>query len=135
MCWHIQCNRQRRLALHGETVPMSDDTSDNVKKLPVRFKQPTPNDRALLHEWEVHRREGNNCDHHNGFIVDSKLATVECARCHALLNPMWALEQLCRRDHTFHVNAKRYHEEMQRLAERSRTMCEHCGKMTRISHR
>lgn len=114
---------------------MTDETPDNVKQLPVRFKRPAPEERALLHGWEVHRREGANCDHRSGFIVDSKLATVECAKCHALLNPMWALEQLCQRDHQFHANSKRYHEEMQRLAERSRTKCEWCDKMTRISHR
>lgn len=115
---------------------MTDDTPDNVKKLPVQFKKPAPNERSLLHGWEVVRRGDSNCNHYNaGFIVDSKLATVECARCHALLNPMWALEQLCVRDHQFHENSQRYHAEMQRLAERSRTKCEWCGKLTRISHR
>jgi hypothetical protein len=34
----------------------------------------------------------------------------------------------------WHESFKRYQAEMRRLSERSRTKCQHCGQMTRISH-
>ena len=43
--------------------------------------------------------------------------------------------QLAQRDHRFHKAHHRYHEQMMRLDERSRTKCRYCGKMTPISWR
>jgi uncharacterized protein YeaO (DUF488 family) len=45
------------------------------------------------------------------------------------------LRKLAHRETDFHQLAERYHDEMRRLSERSRTRCMHCGKMTRISDR
>lgn len=113
-------------------MEISDD--DNVKKLPVRFKNPLPEDRTLLHPWEV--QKGGGCCHFMApYIVDEKLAEVECGRCGAKLNPMWVLSQLAIHDRRYEEGQKRYQEEMKRLSERERTKCESCGKMTRISRR
>jgi ribosomal protein S27AE len=111
-----------------------DDDDANVKRLPVRFKHPMPDDRSVVRPHEVGRYDA--CDHWRVvYIVDEKKNTVECGKCGADLNPIWALGQLASRDSLFHETAKRYQEEMRRLDERERTKCENCGKMTRISRR
>lgn len=108
------------------------DDGDNVTKLPVRFKNPMPEERTLVRPWEVQRY--GECMH-DKFIVDDKKQEVECGKCGEKLNPMWVLAQLCSKDMRIHEAAKRYKEEMARLAERERTKCHHCGQMTRISRR
>ncbi|WP_232341271.1 hypothetical protein [Burkholderia pseudomallei] len=58
---------------------------------------------------------------------------VTCADCKEKLNPMWVLKQLSQAEHRYHELHARYHDELKRLSERSRTKCQHCGEMTRIS--
>lgn len=112
---------------------MSDETS-NVTQLPVRFKQPLPDDRVVVRPWEVGKRE--ECRHLNcQYIISEELAEVECGRCGAKLNPMWVLGQLAHSDRRMHEAAERYRDEIKRLNERSRTKCQHCGQMTGISRR
>ncbi|MBO4120269.1 hypothetical protein J5T34_05885 [Cupriavidus gilardii] len=79
---------------------------------------------------EVHYRPG--CQHRAGFTIDEKLDAVECTACGERLNPMWVLQQLARAETRWHNHAAQYQDEMKRLAERSRTKCEHCGQLTRI---
>lgn len=109
---------------------MADD--DKVTRLPIRFKDAVPPERTLVFPYEVGK--GSVCLHEK-FIVDKEKAEVECGGCGEKLNPMWVLVQLCGRDRRFHEGHRRYHEEMKRLSERSRTKCHHCGQMTRISGR
>lgn len=107
---------------------------DNIKKLPVKFKNPLPEDRTVLQPWEV--MKGGGCGHvYVQYIVDEKLAEVECGKCGAKLNPMWVLTRLANEDRRYEEGQKRYQEEMKRLSERSRTKCHNCGKMTEISRR
>lgn len=107
----------------------SDD--DNVKKLPVKFKTPIPPERSLV---EV---QLGKCTHRSMFgaayAVDESLAEVECSLCAAKLNPMWVLAQLASDDRRYFEAHQRYHDEMKRLKERSRTKCNSCGVMTLIS--
>jgi hypothetical protein len=70
---------------------------------------------------------------HKRYIVDDKAAEVTCVDCKEKLNPMWVLQQLCNAEHRYHELHARYHDELKRLGERSRTKCQHCGEMTRIS--
>lgn len=107
-------------------------SEDNVTRLPVRYKSHVPEERTLVRPHEVQRYGG--CAH-NKFIVDDKKLEVECGECGERLNPMWVLTQLASRDMRMHEAARRYKDEMKRLDERSRTKCDHCGKMTRISRR
>lgn len=116
------------------TTPGDDKGGDNVAKLPVRFKNPLPEARTLVRPWEVPKP--GVCQHlFAQYIVDEGLAEVECGDCGAKLNPMWVLCRLATEDRRYHEAAKRYHEEMKRLRERTRTKCEHCGRMTCISRR
>jgi hypothetical protein len=109
---------------------VADDT--NITKLPVRFKPQVPSDKTLVRPWEVGLT--GRCIHQQ-FIVDPEKAEVECATCKEKLSPMWVLSYLCTKDTQMHEAAKRYKDEMQRLADRSKTKCRHCGKMTDISRR
>lgn len=109
---------------------MADD--DNVKRLPVRFKHPMPDDRSLVRPYEVGKH--TKCSHAH-FIVDDAKAEVECGACGERLNPVWVLAQLCSADSRFHQARARYVDETKRLNERTRTKCDHCGQMTSISRR
>ncbi len=112
-------------------------TDDGVTKLPVRFKSPKPEDRTLFVAHEV--GQDNACTHSPlfgcSYVVDDKLAEVECGRCGAKLSPMWVLTALAHDDRRMAEGRKRYREEQARYEERSRTKCEHCRQMTRISRR
>ncbi len=109
------------------------DDTDNVRKLPIKFKGPLPDERTLLLPYEVGK---SKCLHYPGrFIIDTSLAEVTCGDCNEKLNPMWVLGQLAGRDRKFAEAHDTYHEQMKRLDERTRTKCENCGKMTRISRK
>lgn len=119
---------------------MNDDEPNlgaDVERLPVKFKEPTPSERVVVRRFEVHR--GLECLHSPlmgaSYIVDEKLAEVECGKCGAKLNPMWVLGQIATQDRRFQESQARYQDEQRRLAERSRTKCQHCQRMTRISRR
>lgn len=105
------------------------DDDDKVKRLPVSFKTPLPPERTLFLPWEV---KAEQCVH-RAFVIDHEKSEVECKDCKAKLNPMWVLQKLAARDHRFQEAHVRYNEEMKRLDERTRTKCQHCGKLTRIS--
>ena len=46
---------------------------------------------------------------------------------------MFVLESLMHQESRWMRTREAYQEEMKRLDERSRTKCQHCGQMTRIS--
>lgn len=96
-----------------------------VLTLPVKLRDNNI-ERVLT---EVHNYQ---CQHRR-FEINAKLAKVKCADCKEQLDPMFALIQLVRAETRYHELHARYQDEMQRLAERSRTKCQHCGQMTRIS--
>lgn len=110
-----------------------DDTT--VTRLPVRFREPPPTDRVLLGPYEIPLGD-STCSHtFVQYMVDPSLAEVVCGKCKARLNPMWVLEQLARADRRHAESQKAAREAQKRLDERSRTKCQHCNKMTRISRR
>lgn len=111
---------------------MSDDS--NITKLPVRYRQPPEDGRTLLGKYDPPHHP--TCNHLMvEYWVDPAEAEVTCGRCKTKLNPMWVLGQLATDDRRFAENQKAAKAAQERLAERSRTKCDHCGKMTRISRR
>lgn len=104
-------------------------SEENVTKLPVKFRKPPEETRALFAPWEVGKSKP--C-YHNSFVVDPEKSEVECAKCGEKLNPMWVLSHLATADRNMADNFKRAQEAMSRLEDRSRTKCQHCGKLTRI---
>lgn len=127
---------------------MSDD--DKVKPIGVRFKErPTEGDPMLR---IVEARYGSGaCDHRHYFdgnpllggarlreaqyLIREGETEVECGQCGTRLDPMFVLKILARQETQYDRSRERYQAEMKRLSERSRTKCQHCGKMTRISRK
>lgn len=120
---------------------MTDD-NDNIRPLGIEFKRPPEDDPPMLkivNTWE------GACNHsfeiRGGQIINAQYimregeAEVECGFCHVRLDPMFVLAKLARRESDWHRHRKQHQEEMKRLNARSRTKCQHCGEMTRISSR
>ncbi|SDV49254.1 hypothetical protein SAMN05216551_107187 [Chitinasiproducens palmae] len=107
-------------------VDLSETAS--VTPLPVKPK-------ARAEDGPYLDRAPFKCAHVHGFTVDESLEQVTCRTCGERLNPMWVLSQLCNSETRWRQSREQYQDEMKRLKERSRTKCEHCGKMTRISNR
>ena len=105
---------------------------DEVTRLPVKFKR---HDEEVVLQRVQLVSQFPTCNHYGSYIVDEAEAEVTCGRCGEKLNPMWVLQQLANKEHQWHRVREQYQEEMKRLDERSRTKCQHCGKMTSISRR
>lgn len=114
---------------------MSDD--DKISKLPVRFKQPPGEEGRTLKV--VSRWEDNKCDHVSSwrqsitYLVRKGETEVECSGCGTRLDPMFVLSLMANAESDWLRTRQIHIEESKRLAERSRTKCDHCGQMTRIS--
>lgn len=114
-----------------------------VKRLGVKFKEPPTEQDQMLKL--VRKYERGECNH-DWFFVAGQMrevqyllregeTEVECGHCGTRLDPMWVLKKLAHKETRWDRTRQSYAEEMKRLSERSRTKCEHCGKMTRISRR
>ena len=108
-----------------ELPPEDPPESAEVHALPVK-QRITDTGHVLT------RVAGMKCFHRR-FVIDETAAQVECKDCKEKLSPMWVLMQLAQRENKYHEYHARYQEELARLAERSKTKCQHCGQMTRIS--
>ena len=70
---------------------------------------------------------------HRQILVDEMLSEVECADAgSAKLNPVATLARFAREESRWSREADRAHEEIERLNQRVRCTCLHCGKMTPI---
>ncbi len=111
----------------------ADNEAAEVVPLPVRFKRRDGEDAPSL---RLIRRYGfrDECDHRNTtYIVCEGESQVECGRCGTKLEAIWVLTQFAHSEMRWYRSRERYQDEMKRLSARSRTKCEHCGRMTRIS--
>lgn len=108
---------------------MSD--SENVTPLGVKFRPPPPEERTIAHPYEVGRI--GQCNHlFTTYLVSPSEAEVTCGKCDAKLNPVWVLGQLAQKDHQWHAQRRAAERAREVRAERQRTKCDHCGRMTRI---
>lgn len=114
---------------------------DNIHKLPIKFKS-APTDETFLKVVDSHF--GTVGCSHRQYVKDGKIrhvryllrdgeTEVECSQCGTKLDPMFVLKILAREENSWNETRKRYNEEMKRLGERSRTKCQYCERMTRIS--
>lgn len=115
---------------------MSDDDDDD--KI-IRLNPDTPRGERTYERTIIDNRRRyrvDQCPHKGPFIINSKLATVECEDCGALLNPMYVLECLANRETYWNMRRRdlsKYLKEIDaEIQERSRTKCTHCGNMTAI---
>lgn len=105
-----------------------DTSGANIAQLPVKYKKPEPGERFLVPV------ELGKCSHWQGpFEIDVKGDKCTCKRCGEQVGAMFVLEMLMRQESQWMQTRATYQDEMKRLAERSRTKCNHCGKMTGIS--
>lgn len=78
----------------------------------------------------------DQCQHRGPYILDRKLACVECGDCGAMLNPLFVLEILANREAYWNMRQRdlgKYLDEINaEIKERTRTKCTHCGNMTPI---
>jgi hypothetical protein len=113
--------------LGGVCIPLAD-----VVPLPVQHRQPPAENGPMLQAVPMFGR----CSHFNTqFEVDVDAAKCLCLGCGAEVSPMFVLEALMRQESRWMQTRAAYQDEMKRLSERERTKCQHCGKITRISHR
>lgn len=115
---------------------------DKVTRLPVGFKVPLQEEGLnlkVVDRWE----RADRCDHISywtgrtfadvTYLIREGETEVECGNCNTKLEPMWVLRRLANKEAQWNRTRERYREEMKRLSERSKTKCEACGHMTRIS--
>lgn len=74
---------------------------------------------------------GFKCQH-NKWLVDDKLAYVECGICGEKLNPMWVIGQMCYRETRANMRIAELDRTAELAANKNRCKCQHCGKMTKI---
>jgi hypothetical protein len=119
------------------------DDENKVKQLGVAFKKPPGEDEPQLkvihgydkstcnHLWRI---EGSTTRQAQYLIRDGEME-VECGLCGTRLDPMFVLQKLAREESQWQRHRQQHLDEMKRFNERSRTKCEHCDRMTRISRR
>lgn len=109
-------------------LPPIDTTSADILQLPVKPREPVK-DRFLVPV------PASTCSHWQGpFEIDVKGTKCKCLKCGEEVGPFFVLEQLMLQESHWMRAREAYLAEMKRLGERSRTKCQHCGKVTRISH-
>lgn len=106
---------------------MADD--DNVTRLHIKNRRNANNERQLTIVADY-----RGCQHKRA-LIDRKLGMLECADCGKTLNPIEFLVYLAGEEGLWFHNRQKYYDAMKRLDARSKTKCEHCGQMTRISRR
>lgn len=67
------------------------------------------------------------------YIVDEKLAEVQCGDCGAKLEPVWVLRQLCEKEARWNERRREFLELQEETRGRTRTRCQHCDQMTAIN--
>jgi len=80
--------------------------------------------------------KGYGACEHNSVIVDEDLWLIECAECGERLDPIQYLVGLARRERRYKYESdvlkKRCEKVLGILEKKTRTKCEHCGKLTNI---
>lgn len=110
--------------------PPTDKTGGDLVMLPV--KRIAPPDGKLMLVPPPYTK----CNHYDAqFEVDENSGDCKCLQCGERVTAIFVLTRLMQTESRWMRTRQAYQDEMKRLQERSRTKCEHCHKMTRISHR
>ena len=105
---------------------MSDD---KITQLPVKPKADTGHLMLVP-------PPADGCRHFPAsYEIDVDGGKCKCKKCGGEVSPWFVLEKLMHHESTWNRTREAYQDEMMRLKERSRTKCDHCGKMTRVSNR
>jgi Zn finger protein HypA/HybF involved in hydrogenase expression len=106
-----------------------DISGANIAQLPVKYKRPVEGERFLAPVAH------GTCSHWGPFEIDIKGDKCRCLKCGEPVGAMYVLERLMHQESQWMQTMARYQDEMKRLDERQRTKCQHCGQMTRVSHK
>jgi hypothetical protein len=82
----------------------------------------------------LHVAHGHAC-RHTHVTVDPTLATLQCNDCKEKLDPIPYIVMLAHHEHRLWVRGAEMHAAAELAAQKTRTKCEHCGKMTRVNTR
>lgn len=105
-----------------------DTTGADVLKLPVKRSEPLDGSLMLVPP------PYGKCQHFGGpFEVDEKAGDCKCLKCGERVTAIFVLKELMNIESRWMRARIAYQDEMGRLKKRSRTKCQHCGQMTRIS--
>lgn len=85
----------------------------------------------VLQESARLRKIRKTCSHMN-VKIDEARTEVECATCGLLIHPVWWIGQLVEHWALFQRQQKAWEEAAARYEAKSRTKCQHCGKITRV---
>lgn len=96
----------------------------------VEFVRPAPGSKPL--ELTIVKGRLDGCRHLR-VEVDPVLASVRCLECDALLDPVGTLARFAEEETRLEWRAEKAREAAAELAARSRTVCTHCGRTTKIS--
>lgn len=102
-------------------------SKDNITDIGVKYKKPRAGGKMLNVVGRAER-----C-HHASFLIHPDSGRVTCMVCNDEITPLAALIKLASKESLFYSNQERYRSEMQRLAERRKTKCQHCRQITHIS--
>ena len=105
-----------------------DLSGKNIAQLPVAYKKPVEGERFLAPV------PVGKCSHWGPVEIDTKGGQCRCLKCGEPVAAMYVLERLMSQESQWMRTRAEYQDEMKRLAERSKTKCQHCAKMTGISH-
>lgn len=106
-----------------------DASGADVVKFP-KWHKPPPDGALML----VKRPQ--TCIHFGTqFEVDTENYRCRCLGCGEEVSPYVVLQRLMQHESRWMQAREAYQADMKRLTERSRTKCQHCGEMTRISTR
>jgi len=84
---------------------------------------------TLVFERKANR---NDCRHLN-ILVDPALTYVECRACGEKLNPVWVLERMIKEASQWKYRLEEYRKIVEKLEQKKRTKCNHCGKLTTVN--
>lgn len=111
---------------------MSNDKNDaDVIKLSVK-RRINPPDGSLM----LVKPPFGKCKHYGvSFEIDQEAGDCKCLQCGERVTAIFVLTRLMHQESRWMKTREAHQDEMKRLNERSRTKCQHCGEITRISHR
>jgi hypothetical protein len=89
-----------------------------------------PKKHVVIHLSNVKAWQDINGCRHMHVLIDERYAEVECADCGKKLNPINVLARFAYEENNLERSIKAKNELEQRLKDRVRTKCIHCGKMT-----
>ncbi len=82
------------------------------------------------------RFELKGCQHKK-ILIDRDLSFVKCRECNEKLNPVMVLARFAEEEnnllHQLRNDAVKFNNISQKLDEKQRTKCDHCGRITRVN--